>query len=40
LSKILGKFYFFKLDEILRLILFDYEEKCRRIANATFKGAC
>lgn len=40
LSKILGKFYFFKFGEIFRLILLDYEKKHRRIANATFKGAC
>jgi hypothetical protein len=40
LGKLLGKFYFLKLDENLRRILFDYEEKRLRTTNAAFKGAC
>jgi hypothetical protein len=38
--QILGKFYFFKLSENLRRILFDYEENRPGTANAPFKGAC
>jgi hypothetical protein len=39
-AQILGKFYFLKLSENLRRILFDYEENRPGTANAPFKGAC
>jgi hypothetical protein len=38
--QILGKLYFFKLGENLRIILLDYGQKRSCIANAAFKGGC
>jgi hypothetical protein len=39
-AQILGKFYFFELDENLRRILLDYAQKRSCIANAAFNAPC